>query len=84
MHPWILVDDGVLVNLNYVIKIIRIDTVAPSYGICFFHTSAGISSGNPSGTQKATYTTQAVADEKFNQIVDLMSATDVRFADVRE
>lgn len=74
--PWILVGDGILINLNFIIKIVRIDTVAPDYGIVFFHSSSGTGS-----SQKVLYTDAAEADAKFAQIQAIMEAGAV-FQDV--
>lgn len=71
--PWIKIG-GVLINLNYIIKVVRIDTAAPVYGICFFHASAGVSGGNPTGTQKVTFADAATADAKFVEIQQIMES----------
>lgn len=86
-RPWVLVSNvtsgnEVLINLNYVIKIVRIDTVAPVYGICFYHASAGESGGVPTGTQKATYASAVLADAAFAAIVQLLQQSDVKYADL--
>jgi len=80
--PWILVEAGVMINLNYVIKVVRVDRTTPTYGICFFHATAGQSASTPSGTQKVYYASSAIADERFAAIVSLLSQQDVRYADL--
>lgn len=82
LKPWLLLEAGVLINLNYVIKVVRIDTVTPTYGICFFHATSGQSGGTASGTQKVTYASAVVADERFAAITTLLSEQETRFADV--
>lgn len=72
--PWILVDTGVLINLNYVIKVVRLDTAAPTYGICFFHAGTGGTGGTISGTQKVLYANATDADNKFAEIQAAMTA----------
>jgi hypothetical protein len=67
--PWLLVEDGVLVNLNFIIKVVRVDTVAPTYGIVFFHSSSGTGS-----SQKVLYVDAETADAKFAQIQALINA----------
>lgn len=67
--PWILVADGVMINLNFIIKMVRIDTVLPDYSIVFFHSSSGTGA-----SQKVTFVDAATADAKFAEIQAILDA----------
>lgn len=67
--PWILVAPGVMINLNFIIKVVRIDTVIPDYGIVFFHSSSGTGA-----SQKVLYADAATADAKFAEIQAIITA----------
>jgi hypothetical protein len=74
--PWILVATGVMINLNFIIKMVRVDTITPNYGIVFFHSSSGTGA-----SQKVLYVDAATADAKFAEIQAIMDAGAV-FQDV--
>lgn len=72
--PWILVDDGVMLNLNFIIKFIRKSDAAE--GIIFFHSTAGTAA-----SQRVNYAGATAADAKFAEIQAILAANAV-FQDV--
>lgn len=74
--PWIKVEDGVLINLNFIIKIVRHTTATPTEGILFLHGSSGTGASQFVGYADAT-----AADAKFAEIQALLDSSSV-FKDV--
>jgi len=72
--PWILVADGIMINLNFIIKFIRKSDTAE--GIIFFHSSAGTAA-----SQRVNYADAGAADAKFAEIQAILEAGAV-FQDV--
>lgn len=64
---WIKLSATVLINLNFIIKIVRISDAAE--GIIVFHSSSGTGA-----SQRVNYASSAIADAKFTEIIALLDS----------